>query len=77
MARRSCENCGCAVYNDRCTNCHEALYIMDQYEELAMKLPPDDSAFMQEVREASVSAERSRRRRLMREAQRPHHDNEE
>jgi len=41
-----CENCGCKVYSGRCVNCHEELYIIDQYRELGMPLPPDDTDFM-------------------------------
>ena len=29
-----CEDCGCEVYNGHCVNCHEELYIMDQYYEM-------------------------------------------
>ena len=46
-----CEDCGCKVFNGRCTNCHEELYILDQYEELNMPLPNDDTDFMQKVYE--------------------------
>ena len=41
-----CENCGCKVFNGRCVNCHEELYILDQYHEQGMKLPNKDSEFM-------------------------------
>ena len=46
-----CENCGCKVYNGRCTNCHEELYILDQYDELEMKRPSEDTDFMKKVHE--------------------------
>lgn len=46
-----CENCGCKVFNGRCVNCHEELYILDQYIEQGMPLPHDDSEFMQKVYE--------------------------
>ena len=46
-----CENCGCKMYSGKCTNCHEELYILDQYDELNMEYPDEDSAFMQKVRE--------------------------
>lgn len=45
----NCEDCGCKVYNGRCTNCHEELYILDQYYELDMDLPDEDSEFMKKV----------------------------
>lgn len=51
MSRSYCENCGCAVYDGRCTNCHEELYILDQYYELEMELPDQDSNFMKKVAE--------------------------
>lgn len=44
-----CENCGCKVYNGACTNCHEELYILDQYAELGWGFPQGDSYFMQQV----------------------------
>jgi hypothetical protein len=44
-----CENCGCKQYNGRCTNCHEELYIMDQYIEQKMDLPDAESDFMKKV----------------------------
>lgn len=47
-----CENCGCAVYDGRCTNCDEELYILDQYIEEGMELPDEDSYFMKKVRES-------------------------
>ena len=52
MSKSYCEDCGCAVYNGRCTNCDEELYIIDQYEEEGMELPNYDSNFMIKVRES-------------------------
>ena len=46
-----CEDCGCKVYSGRCTNCHEELYILDQYYELDMELPDENSDFMKKVNE--------------------------
>lgn len=46
-----CEDCGCKVFSGRCVNCHEELYIRDQYIELNMELPPEDSDFMRKVHE--------------------------
>jgi len=45
----SYENCGCPVYSGRCTNCHEELYILDQYYELGMELPDSETEFMRNV----------------------------
>jgi hypothetical protein len=56
----TCENCGCKVYNGRCTNCHEELFILDQYYELGMKLPAEDSPFMQNVERAKEEIERKK-----------------
>lgn len=44
-----CEDCGCKMYSGRCTNCHEELYILDQYYELDMALPDEESEFMKRV----------------------------
>lgn len=44
-----CDNCGCKVYSGRCTNCHEELYILDQYYDQGMKLPDKNSDFMKKV----------------------------
>lgn len=52
-----CEDCGCKVYDGRCTNCHEELYILDQYLELDMELPSEDSKFMKKVRECEYKVE--------------------
>lgn len=30
MTRTYCEDCGCAVYNGHCVNCHEETYIAEQ-----------------------------------------------
>lgn len=29
-----CEDCGCKVYSGYCTNCHEEVFIEEQYMEL-------------------------------------------
>lgn len=29
-----CEDCGCKVFNGHCVNCHEEVYISEQYFEL-------------------------------------------
>ena len=49
MSRKHCVNCGEPEYNGACTNCHEAVYIADQYQELDMPLP---KSFAEEVNEA-------------------------
>ncbi len=51
MSKTICENCGCAKYGKRCTNCHEELYILDQYYEQDMELPDSDTKFMQKVKQ--------------------------
>ena len=53
---KHCDNCGCRVYSGRCcTNCHEELFIVDQYIELGMPLPDKSTDFMKKV--ASNEAE--------------------
>jgi len=37
--RTFCQNCGCQVYNGACTNCHEEIYIEQQYNELLVPVP--------------------------------------
>ena len=34
-----CEDCGCKSYNGHCTNCHEEIYIEEQYIEMDMEVP--------------------------------------
>lgn len=46
-----CENCGCKVYSKGCVNCNEELYILDQYYELNMELPDEETEFMKKARE--------------------------
>ena len=46
-----CEDCGSKVYDGRCTNCHEELYILDQYIELDMTPPDESTEFMKKVKE--------------------------
>lgn len=46
---RYCEDCGCRVYSGRCTNCHEELFIVDQYIDLNTPLPDKDTDFMKKV----------------------------
>lgn len=55
---RYCEDCGCRVYSGRCTNCHEELFIVDQYIELNMPLPDEQTEFMKKV--ADQNAETSK-----------------
>ncbi len=39
MSRSYCDDCGEPVYNGACTNCHEVLYIEEQYHDLDMDVP--------------------------------------
>lgn len=36
---KTCENCGCRIYDGACENCHEEIYIERQYEDLKMQVP--------------------------------------
>ena len=56
-----CEDCGCKVYSGRCTNCHEELFILDQYDELSgteyeLPYPDENSDFMKKVNEFKKKA---------------------
>ncbi len=35
-----CEDCGCRTYGGACVNCHEEIFIDEQYESLGMPSPP-------------------------------------
>ena len=41
-----CEDCGSKIGHHGCTWCNEESYIVDQYIELDMSLPNDDTEFM-------------------------------
>jgi len=41
----SCENCGCRVYSGACVNCNEEIFIAEQYEDLGMDLPEENTDF--------------------------------
>ena len=58
-----CEDCGCKVYGGRCTNCHEELYILDQYYELQgtneeLPIPDESTDFMKKVHECEADIAR-------------------
>lgn len=55
-----CEDCGCKVFSGRCTNCHEELYILDQYDELDMPYPDPESDFMKKAREAQKQVDQKK-----------------
>ena len=46
-----CPDCGCKVYSSGCVNCHEEIYIAEQYDELDM---PMSEEFMQLCNEKSI-----------------------
>ena len=46
---KTCEDCGCKVYSGNCVNCHEEIFILEQYEDLGMKRPEDGGVFMDAV----------------------------
>ena len=43
-----CENCGCGMDGGFCSNCHEEVFIAEQYSELGQDVPP---SIMQKVNE--------------------------
>jgi len=47
-----CENCGCNKYDGFCVNCDEEVFIVDQYIELDMELPSDETIFMQKYKQS-------------------------
>ena len=52
-----CENCNCKVYNGACVNCHEEVYIMEQYYDLQgteheLPLPEEGTEFMKNYNRA-------------------------
>ena len=51
MMTNYCENCGCKVFSGACTNCHEEIYIREQYIDLNMEIPKliKDKAEQQEI----------------------------
>jgi hypothetical protein len=53
-----CEDCGCKTYNGRCVNCHEELYILDQYFEQGMPTPDPESDFMKRVAKETADVNR-------------------
>lgn len=48
---KTCEDCGNKIGVHGCTWCNEELYILDQYYELDMELPGEETEFMKKVRE--------------------------
>ena len=52
-----CENCGCKEYNGACVNCHEAVYIEEQYHDLNMAVP---DRIRKESDEAQADIQRKR-----------------
>lgn len=50
-----CEDCGCAVYGGRCVNCHEELYILDQYSDEDIPLPDKSGEFMAKIAEQTAA----------------------
>lgn len=54
-----CPDCGCKMYNGACTNCHEEIYIAEQYHELGMSM---SSEFQERVLEKEIERENYMRR---------------
>lgn len=53
-----CPDCG-HVMDSRgfCTWCDEEVFILDQYDELDMKHPAEDTMFMQKVEQSKIKVE--------------------
>lgn len=59
MGKKFCDMCGCPSYNGACTNCHEEIYIEDQYYEL--ELPPPESILKRTaIQRAEIEQKRRR-----------------
>ena len=56
-----CDDCGCKTYNGACTNCHEEIYILEQYDDLDMEYPKQDSMFMTKIREHEKAIAKNRK----------------
>lgn len=41
-----CSDCGCSMSGGFCTNCDEEVFIANQYRELDMPLPSEETEFM-------------------------------
>jgi hypothetical protein len=46
-----CSDCGCKKYNGACTNCHEEIYIAQQYHDNGDSLPHENTEFTKKLRE--------------------------
>ena len=49
-----CEDCGSRAGVHGCTWCNEESYIVDQYIELEMELPDEETDFMKKFREQQI-----------------------
>jgi hypothetical protein len=61
MSTTFCDDCGSKVYSGGCINCHEELYIMDQYIEQGMELPNENAEFMKRVKEQEIQIQQVQR----------------
>jgi radical SAM superfamily enzyme len=52
---KECENCGSRMGHHGCTWCNEESYIVDQYYEMEMELPSEDTEFMKKYDEQQKS----------------------
>lgn len=55
---RYCDDCGSKVYGGACTNCHEAVYIEQQYHDLDMDISSCSDEFKQEIDDAHADIAR-------------------
>lgn len=60
-----CPDCGCKMYNGACTNCHEEIYIAEQYNELGMSMSPEFEEKLIEVE--NIASKYSEREDVKRE----------
>lgn len=63
-----CPDCGCKMYNGACTNCHEEIYIAEQYHELGMSMSSEFENRLIEIE--NIAAKYSEREDVKREMRR-------
>lgn len=51
---KTCPDCGCRKIGKRCTNCHEELFIRDQYIEDGLRMPDKNTDFMKKVAQQTI-----------------------
>lgn len=58
-----CPDCGSKMYNGACTNCHEEIYIEEQYCDLDMEVPESISNLAAQQKETIKQRKREQHER--------------